>query len=1095
MARQEASTRFANQGLLLLAGSLILLVSGAALLAQEPTAAITGTVLDSSGAAVPRAAVTLTAVETGKTRTLVTDDGGKYSAPSIPVGRYEVKVEKAGFKTYLRTGITLVVANQVVVNVLLVVGDVQQTMSVTGEAPLVNITTVSMTGLVGEQQVKDLPLNGRSFDQLLTLNTGTSNYTYNYHSGAQGDAFSVSGRRPEENRFLMNGVDYVGTDDSGQVILPNGASGLLLGVDAVLEFNVLQDSYGAQYGKRAGGQVSIVTSSGTNQVHGDVFEFLRNSALDARNFFDRSNGPSPLKRNQFGGALGGPIKKNKLFLFGNYEGFRQRLGVSNVAVVPDANARQGLLPTGPGGAPAPVVGLQPRMLPFFSYWPAPNGPALGGGLALNFSNPLQKVREDFGLTKFDYTISTKDSLSASYTIDDGENDTPQADPVFFTTTIQRNQLLSVQETHLFSPRLLNTATFGFTRAFALSGTPTTVPIPEDLWLVSGTGPGAISIGGGVVSTVAAAVTSPAGTRTTSNARNLFTVSDDIHFTKGVHSLSAGVWIQRIQQNLSGAHLSLTGSVSYPSLTAFLQDKPTSFVAIPNPTPLGYRSTEAAWYIEDDIKLRPNLTVRVGLRDEMTTGWNEVSGRAANYLFDAHGVILTDPLVGHSIFTQNHAVALWQPRIGIAWDPTGSGKWSMRAGFGIYNDLQDSLAHRISANAPFNARLSIPNTPMLSIIPIPGGTQPPPSCNAQLQASKTPCSIFAPGGVDPEMHTPTVQEWNLTLEREIARNLKFLIAYVGSQAYHTSLSIDRNVAPPQVCSNPTGCASGGVGTAVATVPQGTLYMPPGTRPNPFVANTFSWLFQGTSNYHALALSVVKRATHGLNFRVNYTFSKAMDLNSAISNSSGQNEPQSILNPFNFALNRGVAAFSLKHQFNTNFTYELPIGRGHSLGRDAGGLVGKLIGGWQWNGIITAQSGFPFTPQVGANVSGTGDTFNPDVPNWNPGFAGPVILGTPDLWFDPHAFTRPAPGTFGNVARGSLIGPSLFTFDTSLFKEFSMNEKVTLQFRVETFNLLNRANFGIPSQVVFSGTNIANSAGVITSTATTSRQMQLALKVIF
>ncbi|MBZ5552759.1 MAG: carboxypeptidase regulatory-like domain-containing protein [Acidobacteriia bacterium] len=1095
MVSERSRIESGSRRSLLLLGNVILMFSMATLWGQEPTAAITGTVQDTSGAAVPRASVTLTAVGTGKTRALVTDERGNYSALSIPVGRYEVRVEKAGFKAFVRTGVTLEVANQTIVDVRLEVGDVQQTMTVTGEAPLVNTTVAATSGLVGERQVKDLPLNGRSFDQLLTLNTGTSNYTNNYHSGVQGNAFSVAGRRPEENRFLMNGVDYIGTDDSGQIVLPSGASGLLLGVDAVLEFNVLQDSYGAQYGKRAGGQVTIVTSSGTNQLHGDVFEFFRNSALDARNFFDHSVGPSPFKRNQFGGALGGPIKKDKLFLFGNYEGFRQRLGLSNVAVVPDANARQGLLPIGPGGAEVPVPGLQPKMLPFFAYWPTPNGPTLGGGLALNFSNPPQRIREDFGLTRLDYSMSANDSLSASYTLDDGENDTPQADPVFLTSTIQRTQLLSVQETHVFSPTILNTTTFGFSRAFALSQTPTNVPIPPSLWLISATAPGAISIGGGVVSTVAAAVTSPAGTRTTRNARNLFTGSDDVHFTRGGHSISAGVWIQRVQQNLSGAHLALSGSVSYPSLTAFLQDKPTSFVATPNPTPLGHRSTEAAGYIEDDIKLKPNLTIRIGLRDEMTTGWNEVSGRAANYLFDTQGMILTDPLVGDSIFTQNHAHALWQPRLGVAWDPTGTGRWSVRAGFGIYNDLQDSLAHRISANPPFNARMSISNTPMLSIIPIPGGTQPPPSCNAQLQAAKTPCSIFSPGGVDPEMRTPTVQEWSLTLEREITRNLKFLVGYVGSEAYHTSLSIDRNVAPPQICSAPAGCASGGVGSAVATVPQGTLYMPPGMRPNPFVANTFSWLFQGTSNYHALNVSVVKRASSGLSFKVNYTFSKIMDLNSAITNSSGQNEPQSILNPFNFALNRGVSAYSLKHQFNTHFTYELPIGRGRSLGGNASRFVEELIGGWQWNGIITAQSGFPFTPQVGANVSGTGDTFNPDVPNWNPAFSGPVIPGTPDHWFDPRAFTRPLPGTFGNVARGSLIGPGLFTIDTSLFKEFSMGEKLTLQFRAETFNLLNHANFGIPSQVVFSGTNIANSAGVVTSTATTSRQMQLALKLIF
>jgi hypothetical protein len=320
--------------------------------------------------------------------------------------------------------------------------------------------------------------------------------------------------------------------------------------------------------------------------------------------------------------------------------------------------------------------------------------------------------------------------------------------------------------------------------------------------------------------------------------------------------------------------------------------------------------------------------------------------------------------------------------------------------------------------------------------------------------------------------------------------------MGSEAYHTPLSIDRNAAQPEVCSNPEGCTSGGVGTALATVSQGTVYMPPGPRPNPFVSGTFSWLFQGAASYQALNFSLVKRSLHGLGFKANYTFSKVLDLNSALTSSSGQNEPQTILDPFNLALNRGVGAFSLKHQFNASFTYELPMRRNRVSSAEAhGGLVDALIGGWHFNGILAAQSGFPFTPQVGANISGTGDTYNPDVPNWNPNFKGPVISGSPDRWYDPGAFTEPTPGTFGNVARGSLTGPGLCTVDTSLFKDFRLGPGRTLQFRAEAFNALNRPNFGIPSAVVFSGSNIATSAGVITSTATTSRQLQMALKLVF
>src|SRR5713101_5456298 len=282
-----------------------------------------------------------------------------------------------------------VIVQQAVVNITLEVGDVEERVNVTAEAPLVNTTLSSTSGLVSEREVKELPLNGRSFDQLLTLNTGTANVSSNRNTNQPGNLFSVSGRRPEENRFLMNGVDYVSASGGINAASPNGSNGQVLGVDAVREFNVVEHTYGAEWGKRAGGQISIVTTSGTNQEHGDVFEYVRNSVLDARNFFDRPIGQRipPFKRNQFGGALGGPLKKDKLFLFGNYEGFRQRLGISSVSFVPDANARLGLLPPAgdPLGPPAPVSDLKRGMLPYAnSFWPAPNV-ELGGGLAKSFS--------------------------------------------------------------------------------------------------------------------------------------------------------------------------------------------------------------------------------------------------------------------------------------------------------------------------------------------------------------------------------------------------------------------------------------------------------------------------------------------------------------------------------------------------------------------------------------------------------------------------------------------------------------------------------------------------------------------------------------
>src|SRR5947209_4228454 len=425
----------------------LIVLGNCPVLAQGFAGTITGTVKDTSGAAVPGAAVTVKHLETGLTRAVEADATGNYAIPSLPVGEYELTAEKMGFQREVRRGINLLVAQEAVVNLTLQVGSIVQQVTVTEAAPLVNTTTTSTSGVISEQQIKELPLNGRSFDQLLTLNVGTVDNRSNINNGAW-TSFSVAGKRPETNRFILNGVDYIGANSTGQFITPSGSSGQLLGVDAVREYNVLQHTYGAEYGKRAGAQVTVVSSSGTNQLHGDLFEYLRNSKLDARNFFDATDGAPPFKRNQFGGALGGPIKKDKMFLFGNYEGFRERLAVSSVSIVPNAQARQGLMPcyivnTAANACPnrsayVPVTNLKTGMLPYANYfWPAPNGPelltdGLPTGTAKAIGNPKRKVREDFGLLRFDNTISTKDSFFVNFNADDGTRSAPPADPVFVT---------------------------------------------------------------------------------------------------------------------------------------------------------------------------------------------------------------------------------------------------------------------------------------------------------------------------------------------------------------------------------------------------------------------------------------------------------------------------------------------------------------------------------------------------------------------------------------------------------------------------------------------------------------------------------------
>jgi hypothetical protein len=497
----------------------------------------------------------------------------------------------------------------------------------------------------------------------------------------------------------------------------------------------------------------------------------------------------------------------------------------------------------------------------------------------------------------------------------------------------------------------------------------------------------------------------------------------------------------------------------------------------------------------------------------------VANRCTNYFYDPTYGIGINPHIGGSCLAQNNAKALWQPRVGLAWDPTGTGTWSVRAGFSILNDLLDNLGIRAYPNPPYSAREQLDITGaapdahgvagFLPLLPLQANAVLPATCSPGIPLK--PCSIYQPAGFDPNMFTPTIQEWSFTVERQLTRDLMLQVGYMGSQSYHTNLTMDTNSPAPQVCQNPQGCLSGGVLAAsqARMVPQGTTYFPSKPpivvngvtltqRPNPFVSNTTPWVDEGTASYHALTVSLQKRVTHGLAFKANYTWAKVIDLNSAILAPSGENEPADVFSPYNLALNRGPASYSVNHQFSTNFSYQLPFGSGQHFGGGASGFKNQLIGGWQWNGIIVAQGGFPLTPVIGFNNSGTGDSNVTDVPNWNPDFKGPVVLGSVDHWFNPKAFTMPIPGTFGNVSRGSLRGPGLVNVDTSLFKKFRISERWNLQFRAEAFNLFNHSNFFYPNSVVFAG-NSANysysdTAAQITAAAA-SRQLQLAVKLMF
>jgi len=1055
---------------------VFLLVTSVALPAfsQVVGGAISGTVRDQTGAVVPGAGVSVKNVETGFMRTLIADGSGVYVAPSVAVGRYQVTVEKEGFQSQIKTGIEIVVGQSVEVDFALAVGSLQQSVVVEVAPSPVSSSLQQTSGLVNQRQVKDLPLNGRSYDELVTLNPATVNYTSERSGGvgtsnsSVGNMFAISGHRPQDNLFLLNGIEYTGASLIN--VTPGGASGQLLGVDAVREFNVVTDTYGAQYGKRAGGQVSIITASGSNQLHGTTYEFLRNSALDARNFFDQGPIPS-FQRNEFGAALGGPIKKDKLLFFANYEGYRQNLGLSDVTLVPDNEARQGFVPNASGKLTK--VGVAPSVAPLLALWPVANGPDLGSGIAEAFSHPLQRVREDFGTARIDDNISSKDTLFAVYTVDDSGDNTPSANPLSSVVEFLREQVASLQEQRVITTSLLNTARVGFSRASYYFTGLTPINLPG--W-VQGDPIGAVVIGGGTALNAASQITL-AGTNAGSNlttARNLLTVDDHIYYSRGRHQLEAGAWLQRIQSNDNLAQ-NQYGQASFGSLTSFLQGMVGTFTVVPSPTPLGWRSLEGAWFVQDQVKLRSNLNLRIGFRAESANGWQEAHDRASNYVF-SNSVIQTQPIVGSSVFTDNRAKFLPEPRLGLAWDPFGKSRTVLRAGFGVYRSLLDDIDYRLDQTAPFNTTQSLKNVELSTIQIVPGKALP--------AGSK-----ISPSGIQPNAYTPTVISYTFTFEQQIAPNTSLSLGYIGSRGYHGMLSLDANEPVPTVCP---------ASSCPANLAAGTIYYPTSAPlSNSALTNTTTWMSEGESSYNALAVDVNRHFGHGLQLRGVYTYSKNLDDGTALNSSVGANAPGFVMFPLDPRLDWSPATTNVRHLAAINGSYELPLGRGKRFLAGATGAKGKLAEGWRVSAIQSLQSGFPFTPQLGFNPSRNGDSRNPIRPSWNPAFVGNVILGGPNQYFNPNAFILPPTGTYGNVGRDVLTGPGLASLDFSVVKSTALSERVHLQFRAELFNLLNRANFGSPNAVVFSSASStpASTAGVITNTATTSRQIQFGLKLLF
>ena len=1070
--------------------------------AQVVGGTLSGTITDATGAAVANATVLVHNDETGNERRLQTGPDGRYAAPSIPVGSYTITVDAEGFTQQRRIGIALSVGQSQSVNLALALTGVAQSITVDAEVSVINLSTEQTAGLIDARQVKELPLNGRSYDQLISLNPATVNYTaqrsgsIGTSNSSVGNMFAVSGRRPQDNLFLLNGIEYTGASLIN--VTPGGTSGQLLGVEAVREFNVITDTYSASYGKRQGAQVSIVTASGTNAIHGSAYEFLRNSYFDARNYFDPARIPN-FQRNNFGGSLGGPIKKDKLFLFANYEGYRQNLGVTDVTYVPDNNARNGTVP----GVANPIT-ISPTVAGLLNLWPKQNGPELltssgaQTGIAEAFSSPEQHIHEDFGTVRFDANLTPNDLLFAVYTIDDSTAKTPTQDPFSLVAERLREQVVSLQEQHVFSPRLLNTGRIGYSRAsfYFLGSVPDSIQAVTPTFL-AGKPTGAVVIAGSTASNGASTITT-AGVNVGSNngtTRNLFTFDDHIYYSRGRQQIEAGGWLQLLESNDNLAQ-DQDGQASFSSLTTFLQGTIKTFTYVPATTELGWRSTFVDAYVEDTIKLLPNLEVRAGLRTESTDGWNASHGRAPVYGF-TNGIINTTPTTGSAALTTNHAVLLPEPRLGLSYDPFSTGKTVVRASFGLHHALLDSLDYRLDQSAPFNTIYST------------SGTVTNPTSGT---------SSVSPSTVQPDIQTPSVLAWTLRVEQQIAPHTSLTVGYVGSHGYHQILSEDLN-EPTSVL-----CPSASCPTGVNALPNGTPYYPTTTKANPALANTTSWVSQGSSSYNALEVDLRRSLANGFSLRVNYTYARNLDNGSAWNTSVSANTPAFVSYPNNPSLDWGPAATDIRNLAAINASYDLPFGKNHLLLAGVKPFTNAVVSGWTLSAIATLESGFPFSPQLGYNPTGSGDSRNPVRPNRNPTFTGSLYAKGSTAqrvaqYFNPAAFSAPLStlnssgsiigGAVGNLGRDTLTGPGYNDLDLSLAKTTQLNTRIRVQFRAEFFNALNHTNLLTPSETVFATAPtlvtvagvptytpppVSPTAGVVTSAATT-RQIQLGLKLLF
>lgn len=1128
-----------------LGGTLLLLLIAPLLLAQLPTASILGTVKDSSGGSIPGAMITIKNTDTGFIRSVATSSDGTFNVPELATGHYQVQATHTGFKTETRTGITLEVTQQAIINFTLEVGTTEQQVVVTGEAPIINTEDATLGGLVNETSIKDLPLNGRNYIDLSLLqagvtrdvNIGDSN---NGGGGGFGTTFSVNGAPDRSNNFTLDGA--ILQNQFGRN--PSTEGDTTLGVEGIKEYKVITTNFAAEYGVTMGSQMVMVSSGGTNQFHGDMFYFMRNAALDAKNTFDVTQKPE-FQRHNYGGSLGGPIKKDKTFFFGVYEGLRQNLGVTNLLNVPAPGCHQ------PGGsvvestdptqpnfcpdiAPTPSVVVQPDIVPILTLYPSTGliAPAPNSGLPYQFTFPsTSTARENYGQIRLDQNFSASDTFFARYTVDDDVlNSAPQQNfPEFRSGTNQRNQYITLSENHIFSPAVLNTSRFSFSRT-KFSSSPILQGLPNNNQgppLIPGRIFGEISVLSENFPNLG-----EENEIISYGTQNIYSLSDDVTITRGKHAFKFGTLLNRWNEGTQ-ADNGFNGMLRFFAFSQFLASTPSlvEFEPASANENRDYIYDTLGFYAQDDWRMSSRVTWNLGIRYEFMTTPYDMTGHSSRLVN-----VLTDPFtIGPTL--QNNSLHDFSPRIGVAWDVFGNGKTAIRSGFGIYYDVGNigtTLKQDSIGNPPFASLADIFSSGTTFVpVPLP-------------QSILSSQSNLTPQFVDYNSKSPYLIQYNMSIQQQLPWEMALGVAYVGTRGVHLFTIKDSNpfnVTSTGPCGDPASlCVNG-------TVQFWDSGSPNYVYGNPNMPSTIEVTTEADSHYNGLQVVLNKRVGHGLEFQSAYTYSKVIDDTQGQANFADCQSSIGLqgVDPRHPSVDRGPACFDSRHNWQFNMLYHFPtIMSGH-------GFASKAANGWWVSSIVSVQSGYPYSVIVGANRSLSGvlqgqsdrvdintpaliaKYFNPSVCTSQPGQpaaganpctytpipfnAKSVTLGTVNEWFNPNMFSM-APefvspegggnfvGELGNSGRNIVYGPGLRNWNFSLVKDTKvgfLGEAGSVQFRAEIFNVLNHPNYLFQNFVPFGGSpsdlgpfsEAPNpAASQITQTLPNNqREIQFALKMIF